>query len=204
MIHNAKFYCNVRCFTDPSLCHDGYTLSLWLFLRTPRGSNGAGIILNAGGQNLRVRTATVALSHERNVVTVAFRVRDGENSGTEWVSSHSTPNQRWFHLAATWKINGRLSVYQNGLLGSSRLGSSFTPLPSSTNNSLYLGKPNNQHWWHGNCSIDELYIWQHEKSAVEIHELALRSECLQAIDFIKIFCTVLFSFVYASFEPAHY
>ena len=138
--------------------------------------------MNVGGQNRRVRTATVTVAHERNAVTVAFRVRDGDNSGTEWVTTLSAPNHRWFHLAATWRMNGRLSVYQNGLLGSSRIGSHFTPLPSSNNNSLHLGKPSTQHWWHANCSIDELYIWQHVKSAVEIHELSLRSKCRE-IDF---------------------
>ena len=133
--------------------------------------------MNAGGQNRRVRTATVAVAHERNAVTVAFRVRDGENSGTEWVTTLSAPEYQWFHLAATWRMNGHLNVYQNGLLGSSRTGSNFTPFPSSTNNSMHLGKPSTLHWWYANVAIDELYIWQHEKSAVEIHELALRSEC---------------------------
>ena len=184
-----------RCFTDPSLCHNDYTFSIWLYLRTPKGGNGAGVILNSESQSHQVRTGSVWLSHENNAITVGFRVRTGENSEKEWIACHSAPNQQWFHLAATWKMNGQLRVYKNGQLSSSRCGSDFTPLPSTYNNTMHLGKATNVDWSNTNAAIDELYIWQYEKSAVQIHELALRSKCWQTIKFMtnSKFCTIQFS-----------
>ena len=167
-----------RCLTDVSLCTNGFSLSVWLYLRTPRtGNPRSAFILNRGGETINVNAAQISILHGSNSITVIFRQKYGSTQGSFWNSSAvTTPERQWFHLSFTWRRFGQLKVYVNGEFRTGVDGEFYSPRGAYSPEEMYLGRPRDVEYMYANAKIDDLYLFDYEKNAAEIQELASLSE----------------------------
>ena len=166
-----------RCFTDISICPNGFSLSVWLYLRTPAtGNPRSAFILNRGGETIGVNTGQISILHGSNSITVIFRDRIADILGSYWNSSAvTTPERQWFHLGVTWK-RPQLKVYVNGEFRYGPYVQFYSAQGAYSPEEMYLGRPRDSESMYANAAIDELYIFDYEKTAAEIQELASPSE----------------------------
>ena len=140
-------------------------MAVWLNL----GSNpGAGVLISSGGNGGRVDPAGMGiLVGNKNTISVRFRVRA---TMMAWLADFiPVYNGSWFHVIATWKQNGNLTVFING--SEVMEISSETYLPSSpTIAGMHMGKRNNEFGSYAKGMVDEVYVWDRKLNASEALE----------------------------------
>ena len=67
-----------------------------------------------------------------------------------------------------------MKVYINGVLKTSQNNVYYDPPTTRRNTTMHLGKPTEAHWWHGNFSLDDLFIWNYEKNERQMMQLPLQ------------------------------
>ena len=86
------------------------------------------------------------------------------------VSTHE-----WFHLGTTWRKDGNLKVYVNGFVAaetSNRIWQTNKEHQVIIRESkMQLGKDAFLDKYYGNFTIDELLIWNYEKSELQMEQL---------------------------------
>ena len=162
-----------RCITDLSQCSNGYTLVMWLKL----GRTTVGFLVNSGGQTIRVKTGGIVLAHKSDgTITVAVRLREGDQAKVWLGENIQAPQEEWFHIGVTWRKNGQLKVYINGNLTTTVSEGTFTPEADDVDSTMHLGKLRQSDHYHANATMDDLTIWEQEKSETEVRKLT-SGEC---------------------------
>ena len=157
-----------------SECTSGYTLSAWLNLGTLRGV--VGFLVSSGGETRKINTGGFALFHKRHgVVGAVVRIR---SRALEWITEDSpVPVGGWFHVAATWGVDGVIKLYINGAEKSSVAGRHYNPERARTPpNVMNLGRTYYDGYY-ANGTMDELRIWTQELNENEIKQTLGRCKC---------------------------
>ena len=140
-------------------------MAVWLNL----GSNPpASVLISSGGNGNRVDPAGMAIVvGNLNTINVRFRVRGTKMA---WFAEGiPVPSGSWFHVIATWRQDGNLTVFING--SEVMEISSETYLPSTpTIADMHMGKRNNAFQSYAKGMVDEVYVWDRKLNASEVLE----------------------------------
>ena len=97
-------------------------MAVWLNL----GSNRTGVLISSGGNGNRVNPGGMAIVvASPNTMSVRFRVR---GIARAWAAEGiPVQNGDWFHVIATWRQNGNLTVFINGSKKMDISGATYSP-----------------------------------------------------------------------------
>ena len=141
-------------------------MAVWLNL----GSNpGTGVLISSGGNGNRVDPAGMAIVvGNLNTINVRFRVRA---TAMAWLAEGiPVSNGTWFHVIATWRQDGNLTVFINGS-EVMEISSETYPPNTPTIAGMHMGKRNNAFGSYGKGMVDEVCVWDHKLSVLEAEEL---------------------------------
>ena len=145
----------LRCLSDPSLCVNGYFLSMWLKLdRAMFDAHRSRYILASGGETSEIAKAGVAVVMRQGELWVEVRARK-PNHKFIYENQNPVRQNRWFYLTIVWRLYfTKLEVY----IDSSKTiidPAAFTPASNQLAAHMYIGRAshtNSTHYF-GNFNV---------------------------------------------------
>ena len=157
-------YFRCRCLTDITECDTGYSIAIWI--KTPLSfKKNTRYILSSGGQTRSVITGGMSMSIEDEAIVFMFRIRDV----ALWqITGIGIENDQWYHVAATWNIDGNLTAYLNGIQNGQADPGTYEQTNPKTSSVMYLGRPNRNDEKYSNVSLDEMFFWPRVLTSEEV------------------------------------
>ena len=139
-------------------------MAVWLNLgSTP----GTGVLMSSGGNGNKVDPAGMAiLVGDMNTINIRFRVR---STALAWLAEGiPVSNGSWFHVIATWRQDGNLTVFINCSEVMDISSETYPPSNPSNSAGMHMGKRNNAFGSYGKGMVDEVYVWGRKLNASEV------------------------------------
>ena len=142
----------LECFSNPTRCNTGFTLSFWLFLRSTYSSGTIISADNSVGEHGYKVSYTTSANGDHNIL-ITVRTQAKVHSAT----FPQTPSM-WSHVAFRWAVDGSSMVWLNGTEVSVTWSEVGNTMGAEGDVVLVFASDSATYTQHSDMAIDEFYF----------------------------------------------